>query len=545
MKQLKRWVALSLLGLLLAACSDSQDSAGKAVTDSVQERPLVVALPREMVTLDPIKMIDTYTVQVLGQIFEGLAGLDEKNRLVPLLAERWEINEKGDVWTFHLRRNVWFHESPLFGAGKTRQMVAEDVRFSFERLMRKDAAQAFALVDIIEGASAYQSGKETHVSGIEVVDDHTIRFRLIHPERTFVYRIASPWFPVVARESAQRPSFGVDQVVGTGPYRLESRTDTEVVLARNPRYWRPVDGDIEMVRFVTLGNEQLRLSELKSGRVDLVKLTPAQLEATTRIEADGTRELKQPWAARFSVSAFRTFNIHLIGFNTERVPLLLRQAIAHAIDRRALIDAGLGGDAWVNPGPVPAGLPDYTPPGWGKMYDPEQARQLLKTEGYGEHPQSLSLLVHDQAGSERIGTLIQSQLAEVGILVRLERVDFGGAIQRIIKGDTEMFSMFFEFVFSSPDQILGSLFDSRKIPVPNFWRYKSEAFDQDLAHLQTVTSPEERRDLVEKLERRVVEDAPAVFLYQAANTLIYPKELKGVRLNGYNVPLLWQVRRVP
>lgn len=545
MKQMKRWFVLSLLGLLLVACSDSQDNASEAVTGSAQERPLVVAMPREMVTLDPIKMIDTYTVQVLGQVLEGLVGLDEKNRLVPLLAERWEANEKGDVWTFHLRRKVWFHESPLFGAGNTRQMLAEDVRFSFERLMRKDAAQAFALVDIVEGAAAYRTGKQSKVSGIEVVDDHTIRFRLIHPERTFVYRIASPWFPVVARESAQQPSFGVNQVVGTGPYRLESRSDTEVILVRNPRYWRPVAGDIKKVRFVTMGNEQLRLSELRSGRADLVKLTPAQVEAMTKIDVDGTRDLKQPWAARFTVSAFRTFNVHLIGFNTERVPVFLRQAIVHAIDRRALIHAGLGGDAWMNPGPVPHGLPDYTPMRWKRMYNPEKARQLLETGGYAEHPQTLSLLVHDQAGSERVGALIQSQLAEAGIPVKLEKVDFGGAIQRIIKGDTEMFSMFFEFVFASPDQILGSLFHSRRIPVPNFWRYKSEIFDQDLARLQVVTSSAERHALIEKLERRVVEDAPAAFLYQTANTLIYPKELNDVRLNGYNVPLIWQIRRIP
>lgn len=542
MKKLLIWALLGLSALLLlTACSDSSENDGKSAKGA--SAPLVVALPREMITLDPIKRIDTYTVQVLGQIFEGLAGLDDENRLIPLLAERWDVNERGDEWTFHLRDSVWFHESPLLGENRTRRMTADDVRASFERLMRKDAAQAFALVDIIDGAAAYQAGKRAHVSGIRVIDKRTVRFKLVRPEFTFVYRIASPWFPIVPAESSGQPSFGIDQAIGTGPYRLVSRTDTEVVLARNARYWRPIAGNIDKVRFVSLANEQLRLTELKAGRVDLIKLTPAQVEALTSTDTSGGRALKRPWSDRFNTSAFRTFNVHLIGFNTELVPLDLRQSISRGVDRQALVDSGLGGDGWVNPGPVPAGLADYVPPQETSLFDPDKARALLESSGYAKQPRSLRLLVHDQAGSERIGALVQSQLSEIGIRIQLEKADFGGAIQRIIKGDTEMFSIFFEFVFSSPDQILGNLFDSRKIPVPNFWRYRSEAFDKGLRQLEGTPSAQERRRLIESLERLVIGDAPAVFLYQAANTLIYPKGLDGVRLNGYNIPLLWQVQR--
>ena len=100
----------------------------------------VAATETEITTLDPIKNLDPHLVRIEAQIFEGLVGLDEKNQLVPRIAESWKPVDGFARWRFKVRDGVKFHSSPLFGAGGTRAVTPEDVVFSFNRIMGQGSA---------------------------------------------------------------------------------------------------------------------------------------------------------------------------------------------------------------------------------------------------------------------------------------------------------------------------------------------------------------------------------------------------------------------
>lgn len=525
------FLVVLFLSLGVTACSKEPPA---------ESQTLVYAMPNEISNLDPNKTLDTYSIQVIGQVLEGLVGLDDNNQVIPLLAERWHVNDNADIWTFHLREDVWFHTSEVFGADNARMVTAEDVRYSFERLLQSDAAPGFALADVIQGVTEYQDGAADRVSGIKVVEEGVIEFHLSRPDASFVNRISSPWFAVVAKEAVEQGDdvFGRTNLVGTGPYRLITRSDTEVNLQRHDRYWRSSSGNIDTLVFSVVKNEQIRLAELRNGRISVLQLTPGQATAVRTLGADGAYQLNGQYSD-FNLAGFETFNSHVIGFNTEAVDPVVRRAIAYGINRREIVEGVMNDMARIAAGPVPAGLPDYTPSYTDDLYDPDKAAELLET--LPERP-SLELLVHDKAASEEVGTLIQAQLKPLGMDITLRKVDFNTAIGMIVSGEAVMYSIFFEYLFSSPDQILNNMFSSQKIPVPNFWLYQSADFDQLLKSLWRTADTAERTRIAHQLEDIVVKDAPAAFLFQQRNELLYRSNFEGVALNGHNIPLLWQVR---
>ena len=209
------------------------------------------------------------SLRVIGQIFEGLVTLDAENELEAVLAERWSHNETYDTWTFEIRRGVYFHEDDVFGERRTREVTADDVAFSFERLVSPESYPAFVLADTIAGVSEFQSGEAPGVAGIKVlgaacgrVPAAAARFHLSAPDHlALVHGVPPGGGGAWPRRLRTRDSHRHRSV------RLARRSDTEVVLERNERYWRTVDGNVERLVFRVVRNEQLRLSELRNGRL--------------------------------------------------------------------------------------------------------------------------------------------------------------------------------------------------------------------------------------------------------------------------------------
>ena len=528
-------------GAWAASCGASLDPG-----DAIRE--LVVAVDNDVTTLDPIRAQEPYTLRVLGQIFEGLVTIDADNALQPVLAERWSHNETYDVWTFEIRRGVHFHEDDVFGEPRTREVTADDVAFSFRRLVSPASYPAFVLTDTLAGAAEFQAGNTPDVAGITVVGPHTIELRLLQPDPTFLHRITSPWFTVLPKEAVELGPdvFGRAKAVGTGPFRLVSRTDTEVVLDRNDRYWRQVEGDAERLVFRVIRNEQLRLSELRNGRLGIMALTPTLMSAVVDPDGppagDGAVVLRADLAEAFDALALPTFNSHFVGFNCERFDVHLRRAISFGMDRREIVSAITRGGGTLATGTVPRGLLDYQPPYEGDIHDLERARQELRQSAFNPDTDRIQLLVHEKDSSELLGQLMQAQLARLGIELEIQQLDYNTVVDRMIRGDTEAFVLALEYVFSAPEPILYNHFHSSKIPVPNFWHYAHPDVDAALDRLRTVSDREAANRIAQDVERQVIADAPAAFLYQSRHVVVFRSDLAGVAYNGHGTPLLWQVR---
>jgi len=510
---------------------------------------LSFAIENELTNLDPIKSQEPYSLQVIGQIFEGLVSLDGHNQMVPVLAESWSHNKDFTVWQFKIRKGVYFHEDDCFGPRRTREVSAQDVLYSFQRIVSKESYPAFVLADIVKGVGDFQTGKASDVSGFRVVGGDVFEVELQKPEAFFLHRITSPWFCVFPKEAVSLGPdvFGRTNGIGTGPFLLKQRSDTEVVLEKNAHYWRSTEGNLERLRFKVIKNEQIRLSELRNGNISMMRLPVSLIPgvlATSGSRPDEFR-LKPPFDRDFNVGAFPTFNSHFIGFNCDKMDVHLRRAISFALDRNEIVKAITNGSGLLSTGTVPAGLLGYQPPYNGDIFDLERAKAELKQSTFNANTMTVDLLVHEKDNTELLGQLVQSQLQKIGLKVAIRKMDYNAVVDRMIKGETQAFALALEYVFSAPQPILINIFDSAKIPVPNFWHYRNPKVDADLEKLRHVDDQTKANAMCQRIEKQTIEDAPAAFLYQLRNLVIVRKNISGVAFNGHSIPLLWQVRVGP
>ena len=493
---------------------------------------LVVGLDSEIERLDPLTIKNPKTFIVSWQIYEGLLGLGVDGKIIPKVADAW-TSVDNRIWRFHVRDGVFFHASKLFGGGQRgRQVKADDVVASYTAFCGANAYPAFLLTDILEGCADYNSGKASLVSGVRKINDMTVELKLIKPEPFFLNRLTTPWiaiFPKEASDPANRDRWGFDDAVGTGPFRLVSNSASEVKLERNPDYWdKSQKGSVNEISYRVIKNDPARLAAIRSGSIDLMpaptSLYPSIFEKTGALKSDIRDQLQ--------LIKYATFNSHMIGFNVLKMPdVNLRLAISHGIDRRRIVDALFYTYAKVNGGTVPAGMNGFVSAiSTDGLYNPDLAKQELARSGYKGEP--IELLVHDQAGSEQIGEMVQAQLKSIGVNITLTKVDFNTAIGRMVKGDVPMFSMYLDYVFSSPELVITNMFASTKRPVPNFWQFSDPAIDGRLEGLRSLNHADAIKASAD-IEAAVVGQAPAAFLFQLTPVALERRGLEPVQINAH------------
>jgi ABC-type transport system substrate-binding protein len=492
----------------------------------------VIGQESEPERLDPLTIKSPETFRVSWQIYEGLLGLSDGGEALPMLAERWETRDS-QSWTFHLRRNAFFHSSELFGSeDRSRQVTARDVLTSYTSYCAPAAYPSFLLTDSIKGCADYNAGKAKAVEGLKVLDDFTFRIILNKPEPFFLNRITTAWvaiFPSEAGLPQFKDRWGLELAVGTGPYRLHSKSDSEIVLRKNENYWDHARvPKIHQLVYRVIKNDQVRLSELVNQKLDMM-VVPTALFPTI-FEREG--QLRGPYKDRFRQLVLKTFNTHMIGVNLKKVPdVHLRRAMFYGTDRKGMIQSLLYGYAEPTGGTVPPDLNGYKPAMGGAIYDLQRAKKELHQSQYkGEE---LELLVHELANSEAIGQTFQSQMKAIGINIRLTKLDFNSVIGRFLKGDAALFSMYFEYVFSSPELILINLFSTNKIPVPNFWQYSNPLVDEQLESLRKQKLNKISVERSAEIEERIMQDVPAIFLYRQKYIVLYSNRFDNLHVNGH------------
>jgi len=530
-------VAIVVLGLLAAGL---WYSLSRPAAPTPTERVVRIALEGDVAGLDPTRIVEVFSQRVASQIFEGLVALDASNAVVPALAERWTPNDAADVWRFTLRRGVRFHPHDAFGAAKTRDLSPADVIYSFERMLAKEAATAGALTGIIQGAEAFRDGKAATVAGVVGVGESEVEIRLTRPDPYFVYRITAPTFAIMPREvvALGPDTFGRTAVIGTGPFVFAGRSGSDITLTRNPAWWGAALGNVDRVVFRTIREDQIRLTELRNGQVDMMHVPLALAKsvlADTSLQPGRAPTLQPELATGFAGTVYPTFNSYFVAFNTTRVDRRLRRAVAAAVNRAEIVAAVAGGLAHPAAGPVALSIAGWQPAQASVAPDPDRARQELA----GLPSQKLEILVHELVSAEQIGEVVRSQLAPVGIDVTLTRLAFNAVLDRVLKGDYTATVLGFEYQYATPALILANHFAASAIPMPNLFYYRNPVVEERLGTLQTMKDQQASLGLAREIEGQIVDDAPAAFLFQTTQLAVIRRSIQGLAFNGHNVPLLW------
>ncbi len=556
--------------LVLAACSNQPGGKGEQRTakgDRVYGGTFHVNETERYSSLMPIAVTDIIASNICLQIYEGMVRLDPKTlQIRPALAEKWETDPSGMVYTFHLQKGVKFHDDPCFPGGKGREMTATDVKYSFELLCTNRVENSNfggTFKDRVKGANEFYNGKAKEVEGVKVKDDHTIEIALSNPSQSFLYILANPAAAIVAKEAVDK--YGIDLKNGTGPFMVakEVKDDkgniNKLYLSRNPNYYMSD----------SLGNQlpyldSIMVSFIPSKNAELEAFKSGELDAVFGLPSDAISEMVQNNVNAFQnkpplyvldrtpelASQYYEFVAVRPPFNNPKV----RKAFCYAIDREKIIKDILNGEAYMagTYGICPPGIPGYdTSKIKGYRFDPEKAKTMLKEAGYPGGKGFPAVKIELNSGGSkhtRVVEEIQKQLKEVlNVNVDFDVVPFQQKLDDAKHARADIFRSAWIADYPSPENFLWTLYggtvpDSLEKPsFPNTPRYKNADYDKLFDMGRRAKSKEEAYDAFAQAEQKMLDDAPILVLWYDENLKLAHFHVKNFFFNPMNYRALREV----
>lgn len=477
---------------------------------------LKLHLATEPKSLDPALSTDVTTAVIVAQLYDNLIRFEKESELVPGIAREWDISTDGLVYTFHL------HDGFRFNNG--RSIHAEDVKFSFERILdpQSRSPQTWLFTPLV-GAEDYMNGFSNEVEGIRVLDSLTVELRLKTPFAPFLGFLAMPAAAIVAREGVESAGdrFG-ENPLGSGPWILEEwMHDSHVLLRKNPNYFygAPIMDGI-MVR--TIPEVLTAAIEFEAGNIDVMLVPTSEFKYWTHSQQ------WQPYIHKLDELAF-----YYMAMNCERPPFdnpRIRQAAVLALDREKIVHRILHNSSTLGVGAIPPGLAGFDPDRDLVPFDPDSARQILIDEGYAEGCE-FELWVDQSAGVSQTLEAVQSYLNDVGFICRLVSNDWNMMRDAMRKGKTDAYWGNWYADYADAENFLAPLFHSSTSARRN--RYSNPEVDRMIEALQQELDADKRSDMARQVDSILVAEAPYAFMWYPTSYTVVQEWVK-----DYFVPLM-------
>src|SRR5213594_781826 len=472
---------VGLLLVVLAASSVAFPAAARA-------QNLVVQVATEPPGLDLTATPASATAAVIFyNVQEALVKVDRHGKLGPWLAERWHTSDNRN-YTFFLKRGVRFHNG--------REVRAADVKYVFDRAVNPETKHPYV--------KDYEA-----IGDLVVKDDYTVTFVLKNVNANFLHNLARQGSVIYPREAVETMK---SAPIGTGPFRFEDwvRGD-RIVLRRNPEYHVKGLPHLDRVTFRFIADPNAVLAALKAGDIDasLFGLGPEHAQDVQ----------KDP---RFQVIVGDTTNDVILAMNNSRKPytdVRVRRAMTHGINKSDVLKGamfGMGKILGTNVDPL---NPYYVDMSKAMPYDPAKAKQLLTEAGYPNGFDTVLKVAPQYYYTVRSGEVIAENLKKIGVNVKIEQIEWGQWLSRVFReSDFDL-------------TIIGhaEAWDIKNYANPKYYfRYDSAKF-QNLFNASEVTLDDKaRRELYLKMQRKLVEDAPAVWLYMHPRLAVARKGVQGL-----------------
>jgi ABC-type transport system substrate-binding protein len=513
---LSRAAIVTLMLIAIAGCHSSSDNFGFPPGAMV----LRFADADDVPTLDPAAGYDNASWTFEQAIFDTLVRYGDNDvDLHPEVATSWESSPDGTVFTFHLRNDVRFTNG--------RAVTAADFKYGIERVIDPATlSKGMEYYQTIVGAADFAAHRKPHVDGIETPDPYTMIFRLTGPDPIFPHKLAMPFASAVPREVVEK--WGEDfsrHVVGSGPFKLKEWIGGQrLVLEKNPDYYIKglprLDGIAKQVGV----NAELGWLKFESGEIDFLEAIPP---------SEFPYVMKTP-ALRALTLNKSTVTTSYLGMNCQMPPfddVRVRRAFNFAVNKQKMV-AVLNGRGIVARGVLPPNLPGYDPGVRGYDYDPAQARALLEAAHFPRDFKPALWFRADQI-AEMLAESIQQDLALVGVSVTLKPVAWGPLLEAIRQPkNVELFMSAWEADFPDPENFLSVLLSRKQFGSNNDAFFTDPEVEKLLDEAAPVTDFSKRYAIYDEAQRKIIADAPWVFLYHPVTYIICKPWVHDYIMNG-------------
>ena len=499
-----------LLSIIIASCKSHQ-YPGKKIFHYNELSGIA--------SLDPAFAKNQSIMWAIHQLYNTLIEVDENMQLKPSLAKSWDIAPDNITFTFHLRRDVYFHDDTVFANGKGRLLAADDVVYSLKRVVDKNVASP--------GAWIFNNRVDS-VNGFIALNDSTVQLKLQRPFQPILGILSMQYCSIVAKEAVDKYGSSFRRhPVGTGPFAMVAWEEGQaLVLKKNTRYFEKDKSGytlpyLDGVKISFFDSKATEFLEFQQNRLDFIN----DIDASFKDEIlTKTGNLKKEWEGKLILQKHPYLNIEYLGILVDEKnelvinsPLRLqkiRQAINLGFDRQKMMlylrnSIGTAAES----GFIPAGLPSYdTVKVKGYHYDIAKAKQLLTGAGFADGNglpviKLLTIPIYaDLAG------YIANELQQIGIKIQVEVIQKSLLLEQTSKSQALFFRGSWIADYPDAENYL-SVFYSKNPAPPNYTRYKNPLFDTLYEKAIAEKNDSLRYTIYQQMDQLVINDAPVVPLW--------------------------------
>lgn len=497
MKKMRGFLAVALASLMMmaAGCGTTPTNSGTSTGAAPKDGgTLTISLSSDAPKLDPALSSSVYDRYVFQSVFDKLVDVDKDGKIVPMLAEKWDISPDGKTYTFSLRKGVKFQDGTDFDA--------EAVKFNFGRDMDK---------------SSPRKNELGQVKSVTVVDASTVKVELKEAFAPFLSILTDRAGMMVSPTAAKKDGQDfMNKPVGTGPFMFKERVKgTSITLVKNPNYWQKGLPHLDQVVYKIIVDGNVAAMNLKSGQVDMTDWRFPTKEIENFKKDTNFTLINEPGQGYIGFY----LNVNKPPFNVKE----FRQAIDVLIDRDALVKLIKNGAASAGRSPFAKGNLAYGDSDKYSKPDLEKAKALLTKAG---HPEGFTFTFKTgtSADNQRLAEMLQNMFKPAGINMNIEKLEFGTMLDQTQKGNFEASGTSWSGR-PDPDQ---NIYDQNVTNGPqNYSKYSNPQIDKLLADARVELDPTKRKAIYDQAEKILNEELPYIYMYHENNVFGISNHVKG------------------
>ncbi|CAM3553116.1 ABC transporter substrate-binding protein SapA [Rouxiella silvae] len=503
-----------------------------APANDIRQSGFVYCVNGMVNTFNPQKVSSGIVIDTLAaQLYDRLLDVDPYTyRLIPELAQSWDVLDNGATYRFHLRKDVPFQTTPWFTP--TRVMNADDVVFSISRIIDEKNhyhsvnGSDYPYFDSLQFAKTVKSVKK--------IDNYTVEIQLNNPDASFLWHLATHYSPVLSAEYANnlQKKGNEEQIdrlpVGTGPFQLDDyRAGQFVRLARNGQYWKGVPRMQQVVIDMGVGGTG-RLSKLLTGECDVLAYPAASQLSILRDDP------------RLRLTLRPGMNVAYLAFNTSKPPLddvRVREAVALSINNQRLMQSIYYGTAETAASVLPRASWAYDSSAKVTEYNPDKARQILESLNKKNLVLHLWVPIISQSYNPsplKTAELIQADLAQVGIKVIIVPVEGRFQEARLMEMNHDLTLSGWSTDSNDPDSFFRPVLSCAAIhSQTNYAHWCSPEFDGLLHQALLSQQLSQRIDYYQQAQSILEKELPVLPLASSLRLQAYRYDIKGLVLSPF------------